>query len=233
MTERGARIASAAAIGLAVFLAVGCAAVSSPGVAPRPAPLPANYADRVAAVESVPSAAEILTLTPEMVAYLDTYINERRHRPNQLRSLSRALLHPGLLGIEYDSRRTGTAAETFRTRTGNCMSLSILFVAMARELGMDARFQQVEVMPEWEMEDDVLFTARHVNVYGRLKGYGGYVMDFYPFPDEPRGRRKLLTDEQAIGQFYNNLGARRLAAEDYAGAWVGIADTLGLMHAYG
>ncbi len=203
-----------------VLLAAGCAAVPSQGPDPRPETLPEPYRSRVAAVQPPPTAEEILNLTPEMLGYLETHIDDRRFRAHKVRSLSRLLLHPGLLGIDYDARRTGTAAETFRSRTGNCLSLSILFVAMARELGLDARFQQVEVVPQWDMEGDTLFAARHVNVYGHLRRWGDYVMDFYPFPEEPRGRRRMLTDGEAIGQFYNNLGAGRLAAGDYAAAWV-------------
>src|SRR6056297_2010698 len=230
MTAAGARVLrtgksmAIAATGLAgclaVLLAAGCATVPSQRPAPRPAPLPEPYLSRVAAVQPPPAAGEILDLTPEMLGYLETHIDGSRFRTHKVRSLSRLLLHPGLLGIDYDARRTGTAAETFRSRTGNCLSLSILFVAMARELGLDARFQQVEVVPQWDMEGDVLYAARHVNVYGHLRGWGDFVMDFYPFPEEPRGRRRMLTDGEAIGQFYNNLGAARLAAGDYAGAWV-------------
>ncbi|WP_405241706.1 tetratricopeptide repeat protein [Lentisalinibacter salinarum] len=215
-----ARAVSGLAGCLAIVLAAGCATVPSQRPAPRPAPLPEPYLSRVAAVQPPPAADEILDLTPEMLVYLETHIDGSRFRTHKVRSLSRLLLHPGLLGIDYDARRTGTAAQTFRSRTGNCLSLSILFVAMARELGLDARFQQVEVVPQWDMEGDVLFAARHVNVYGHLRGWGDYVMDFYPFPEEPRGRRRMLTDGEAIGQFYNNLGAVRLAAGDYAGAWV-------------
>lgn len=207
-------------IALTALLAAGCAASPSRLSAPRPAPLPEPWSARVAAVEPPPTREEILSLTPEMRSYLRAHIDDSRFRPHRVRSLSRLLLHPGLLGIDYDARRTGTAAETYRSRSGNCLSLSILFVAMARELGLDARFQQVQVMPQWDMEGDVLFAARHVNVYGRLHGRSEYFMDFYPYRDEPRGRRTMLSDAQAIGQFYNNLGARRLASGDYAGAWV-------------
>ncbi|SRR6056297_56309 len=230
MTAAGARVLrtgksmAIAATGLAgclaVLLAAGCSAVPAQRPAPRLAPVPEPYLSRVAAVRPPPGADEILDLTPEMLRYLESHIDDSRFRTHKVRSLSRLLLHPGLLGIDYDARRTGTAAETFRSRTGNCLSLSILFVAMARELGLDARFQQVEVVPQWDMEGDVLYAARHVNVYGHLRGWGDYVMDFYPFPEEPRGRRRMLTDGEAIGQFYNNLGAARLAAGDYAGAWV-------------
>ncbi len=217
---REATTVATVTIALTALLAAGCAASPSRLSAPQPAPLPEAWSARVAAVEPPPTTEEILSLTPEMLSYLHTHMDDSRFRPHRVRSLSRLLLHPGLLGIDYDARRTGSAEETFRSRSGNCLSVSILFVAMARELGLDARFQQVEVMPQWDMEGDVLFAARHVNVYGRLHGRSEYVMDFYPYPDEPRGRRTMLSDAQAIGQFYNNLGARRLASDDYAGAWV-------------
>jgi len=207
-------------IALTALLAAGCATAPARLSVPQPAPLPEPWSDDVADAEPVPTREEILSLTPEMLSYLRSHVDDSRFPPDRVRLLSRLLLDPAMLGIDYDARRTGTAEETFRSRAGNCLSFSILFVAMARELGLDARFRQVEVMPQWDREGDVLFAARHVNVYGRLRGRGDYVMDFYPYPDEPRGRRTTLSDGQAIGQFYNNRGARRLASHDYAGAWV-------------
>lgn len=214
------RMLGSALLAISLLAAGGCATNPPVGPAPEPRPLPEPWSGQLARVADPPSAAEILGLTPEMHAYLDEHVDPGRLKPMVVRSLTRMMLHPGLLGIDYDARRTGTAAETFRSRVGNCLSLSILFVAMAREAGIDARFQQVEVMPQWDLRGNVLFAARHVNVYGRLSGYGDYVMDFYPYRDEPRGIRGLLTDDEAIGQFYNNLGAARLASGDYAGAWV-------------
>ncbi|MEJ2602889.1 MAG: transglutaminase domain-containing protein [Gammaproteobacteria bacterium] len=210
----------AALVALAATLAAGCASLMETVPEPEPAPLPEPWATRIAAVEPPPGAAEIMALTPEMRRYLSDQVNPDRFKPVVVRSLTNLLLHPGSLGIDYDAGRTGTAAETFRSRAGNCLSLSILFVALAREAGIDARFQQVEMVPEWDMRDDVLFAARHVNVYGRLSGYGDYVMDFYPYPAEPRGPRHMLSDREAIAQFYNNRGAGYLAEGDYARSWV-------------
>ncbi len=214
------RTVIAALVVVVAGLASGCASLVESVAEPVPAPLPDPWASRIASIEPPPTAEEILALTPEMKRYLADNIDAARFKPVVVRNLTNLLLHPGLLGIDYDAGRTGTAAETFASGAGNCLSLSILFVAMAREAGVDARFQQVEMTPEWDMRDEVLFAARHVNVYGRLSGYGDYVMDFYPYPAEPRGPRRMLTDAEAIGQFYNNLGAGYLAAEDYARAWV-------------
>lgn len=213
-------LAGAATLVIVAAGMLGCVASPSRMDTPRPEPLPEPWSSRVSQVEPPPDSDEILSLTPEMRSYLESNIHKNRFRSQKVRSLSRLLLHPGLLGIDYDARRTGTAEQTFRSRAGNCLSLSILYIAMARELGLDARFQQVEVVPQWDMEGDLLFVARHVNVYGYLPGWGDYVMDFYPFPDVPRGRRRMLSDGEAIGQYYNNLGAGRLVAGDYAAAWV-------------
>ena len=44
---------------------------------------------------------------------------------------------------------TRTASETFRARRGNCLSFSNMFVAMARDVGLDVQFQEVEIPPDW------------------------------------------------------------------------------------
>ncbi len=187
---------------------------------PEPAMLPEPYASRIPDVPPPPTAREIMLVTPEMREFLYANLDTHQTRSNQIRSLSALVLHPGLLGIDYDGRKTRTAAETFHYRTGNCLSLSILFVAMARELGIDARFQEVEIAPQWDRRGDIVFSARHVNVLGRLRTNRQYVMDFYPYEARHEIREQVVTDAEAMAQYYNNLGGEYLASGDYAAAYV-------------
>lgn len=205
---------------LAVGAATACS--SNPFIidTPEPVMLPEPYASRVPLVEPPPRPEEIFALTAEMRSYLRSQLNPRQSKYTLVRELSDLVLHPGSLGVSYDGRQTRTAPETFRYRTGNCLSLSILFVVMARELGIDARFQEVEVAPQWDRRGDVIFSTRHVNVLGRLHPHGEYVMDFYPFVARHKLGFEQLSDAEALGQFYNNLGGDYLAAGDLAAAYV-------------
>lgn len=90
--------------------------------------------------------ADILALTPEMIAFLDRNVDRSRNQHAELKQLLHAVLQSGRFELVYDDV-TRTAEETFRDRRGNCLSFTNLFVALARNLGLDARFQEVEIPP--------------------------------------------------------------------------------------
>ena len=58
-------------------------------------------------------------------------------------ALLEALYTQGELRLEYDARRTRTAAEAFDARMGNCLSLVIMTAAFATEMQLQVRFQDV------------------------------------------------------------------------------------------
>lgn len=187
--------------------AVAACASLHPLETPVPAPLLTADNAPAATIESPPSPDAIMALTPEMRSFLDRYVRRDAAQHQRMRELAEALMHPGLLGMHYSPTGTHTAAETFRTRSGNCVSLSLLFVAMAREIGLDARFQEVKVAPQWDRQSGVLLNFRHINVVGDLGQFESYTMDFKPQLGQRRSGTRRLSDAEAIAQFYNNRGA--------------------------
>ena len=72
---------------------------------------------------------------------------------------------------------TRTASDTFHDRQGNCLSFTMLFVALAREAGLTANYQSVQVQPTWANDGQVVI-ASHVNAVVRT-GFGEEtVVDF-------------------------------------------------------
>ena len=81
----------------------------------------------------------------------------------QLETLVRVVFRENALHFTYQLE-TRTAAETFEKRGGNCVSFTFLLIAMARHLGLDARFREVDVSPTWSRVGSVVSMSGHVNV---------------------------------------------------------------------
>ncbi|MEJ2383568.1 MAG: tetratricopeptide repeat protein [Xanthomonadales bacterium] len=163
---------------------------------------------------------EPLALSTEMKQFVAARLGGATRDPERAWRMAYAMLDPWMFPFEYDPRVTLTAREAFRTRRGNCLTFSNLFIAMAREAGMEAWYRAVEIPPEWSSVDDTLLVSMHVNAAIRDRG-DVYVIDVSRRLDKPGDRVRTLSDREAEAQFYNNLGADAL-----------VAGELGLAHAY-
>jgi len=175
----------------------------------------------------------VLAVSAEMQDFLDAHVTRTAGRATRLRQLARAVVGRGTFGLEYDET-TRTAAETFRTRRGNCLSFSSMFVAMGRHAGLDAAFQEVDVPPDWSFRDDAFVLNRHVNVvvdlgggtpsqrlgslFGRAVKTGEHVVDFNMDDFRTTYDRRAISDARALAHFYNNMAVERMQAGDFASA---------------
>ena len=67
-------------------------------------------------------------------------------------ALIEAMEERGMFSLEY-AEVTRTASGTFHDRQGNCLSFTMLFVALARAAGSARRrYQSVEVPPTWSYD---------------------------------------------------------------------------------
>lgn len=188
------------------------------------------------------SEFDLLEMSPEMVEFLDQNVKHDGSNSEQLRNLAMSIMRSGEFSLIYEDT-TGTAAETFATRRGNCMAFTNMFVAMARYLGIDARYQEVDVPPTWSMNGDSFLYSQHINVHIDLKSGRYREVDFniYDFDHELESR--IISDERARAHYFNNIGAEKMLAgetgssfayfrqsirEDgsYAPAWI----NMGILH---
>jgi len=161
---------------------------------------------------------DVLALTPQMQAFLDRYVMGYPDRDVRLNLLTTAITDPGVLGFHYQDERTLTAAEAFDTRSGNCIGFANLLIAMAREAGLEAGYQQVTLQPEWSSVEDTLLVARHVNVVVRGERQG-FVVDSSGLAIRPDDRRRQMSDREALALYFNNLGAEAILQRDLSRAW--------------
>ena len=119
-----------------------------------------------------------------------------------------------MFSLDY-AEVTRTASRTFHDRQGNCLSFTMLFVALARAAGLTVSYQTVEVPPSWSYDGQVVI-ATHVNAAVRMGGGEETIVDFNVRPYQGTGRSRRVSDAYALALFYTNLGAEALLKTDYA-----------------
>ncbi len=159
----------------------------------------------------------MLAVSAEMQDFLNAHVARGADRAVRLRQLAYAIVDESRFGLKYDET-TRTASETFRTRRGNCLSFSNMFVAMARRAGLDVAFQEVDVPPDWSFENDTFVLNRHVDVVVDLGKDGEHVVDFNMDDFRTTYDRRRISDARALAHFYNNLAVERMQAGDTASA---------------
>ncbi|MGJ7916952.1 tetratricopeptide repeat protein [Massilia sp. LXY-6] len=201
-------------VAILLVLLSACASAPPPTAAP-PAEL---FADASFARPSRPvDAADLFTLSPEMRDYLHSAaFGNLTHSLGKQHGLLDALYTKGNLKLAYDSSYTRTAAETFRDRAGNCMSLVIMTAAFAKELNMEVRYQSVD-MESWSRSGNFYLLSGHVNIVlgsrttmNDVLPEQALVVDFLPVPQADTLGTHLLSEDQIVSMFQNNRAAEAL-----------------------
>ena len=213
-----------AGISLPLFLLLGtvlagCAATPSGTVFPALSP-EETEARLIHASDFDPAPdTDVLALSGDVRHWIDTQlIGEQRASTTRLKLLSNVFAPDGALKLEYDPIATYSASETFARREGNCLSFTHLFIAMARDIGLDAGYREIPGRPSWEAVGDYVVVNRHMVAYGRLAGFADYTVDFGRFATgEEASFGHDVSDASARAQHFNNLGARSLTRGDVAG----------------
>jgi tetratricopeptide (TPR) repeat protein len=193
-------------------------ACAGPTIAPESNTLSAEVllaAEPLTGETDVPDVNDIdvLVLDQDMLAFLDEHVNRENGPTLKLHDLLYAIITEGSFGLEYDET-TRTARETFEARLGNCLSFTNMFVAMAREVGIDVTYQEVEIPPNWSLEGETYVLSRHVNVYVDLGAGGNREVDFNIDDFQSSYDRQLISDKRALAHYYSNIGAEHLQKND-------------------
>ena len=190
-----------------------------------PVPVPVEPAsllhDTAFQPRSVPADPGVLALSEPMRHYLRTEIAGQVRQLGKLRGLVAALQSDRQLKVEYDSTFTRTAAETFEARAGNCLSLTLMTAALARELGLAVSFQRIVTNPFWTRSGNLLISGGHVNillepsravdstVFGAVSGI---IIDFEPGADIRSQRSREIGEQTVIAMYMNNRAAEAIIA---------------------
>ena len=138
-------LASAGAVLLLLCLLAGCASKGPPAYSVAElAPLQHNGTLLTGAdVDERIVTPDLLATTPDMKEWVRTYGGNRTNERQRLVNLHQSVKSESLLGMQYDPFGEGTASEVFHRGTANCLAYANFFVAMAREAGLNARYQRL------------------------------------------------------------------------------------------
>ena len=161
---------------------------------------------------AIPSRDDAFGLDAEMLAFVATTAGIRDPH-KKLLALLRGMEQRGLFSLDYDET-TRTARGTFHDRQGNCLSFTMLFVALARASGLTATFQSVVVPPTWANDGQVVI-ANHVNTLVRTAFNEQTVVDFNIRDYEGPQKSRKVDDDYALALYYTNVGAEALLRNDY------------------
>ena len=138
-------------------------------------------------------------LTDEMRAWVHKVVPHAEvPRDKRLQLLLDALLdHDKGLGITYEGHYTGTAAEVFATRRANCLSFTNIFVGLAREIGVEAFYLDVDDIQRFEREGDLVVVSGHVSA-GFAVDREIQVLDFTLAPVAHYREIRRISDRTAV-----------------------------------
>ena len=165
------------------------------------------------------SAFEVFAISPDIAHFLADNVTSQGDE-RIFDDLIDAMESFGIRHLTYDNQ-TLTASEAFEQRRGNCLTFTSMFLVMARRVGLNARFQEVRIPPDWIKQGNMMVLRWHVNVFIRLVGKGmtleGKGERVVDFDDEvsPSGFiDSVISDERALAHFYNNWAVESLENSD-------------------
>ena len=172
---------------------------------------------------------QLFELTPAMKAFAERHTAGIKGGFARARALHHALLTPstaGGHGITYTAFYTLTGADAFDQRQANCLSFTLLYVTMARHIGLDAYVNEVDLPPTWDLRNqDAFLFLRHVNSRVKLRRDEVVIdleMDRYSSTYDQR----LIPEKLVAAQFYNNRGMELSAEGEFKDAFLHLRKAL-------
>ncbi|WP_334179813.1 tetratricopeptide repeat protein [Pseudoxanthomonas sp.] len=181
------------------------AALAVAGLAPAVAAPPVPAAQP-------PTPAEVMALPePLRREFHAKVLSTPRGSKQRLRRMVEFLFSPDDLGMRYDIAANHTVAEAYATRQANCLSFTLLAIALAREAGLQAYGQQIDETLAWRQEQDTLYRTHHVNAGVRIQRRQLTVDVAW---DQVIARKppREISDARLLVHYYNNRAADLLEA---------------------
>lgn len=153
----------------------------------------------------------ILAVSAEMRHFVDENVPAALSPRARLSYLLDSMVRPSQLGLTYNPGITLNASDTFEQGVGNCLSLTSLFIALAREAKLDVYYNEVTIPPSWDMiSDNSMVFYKHINAVVDFGKNDKEVVDLSVGYYEYHYPQHRVSEQQAAAQHYNNRGAEFL-----------------------
>jgi tetratricopeptide (TPR) repeat protein len=186
---------------LAALLASGAAQAEPARISPAAVP---------AAVEIGAGPDDLLAMPAELrQRFHDEVLSGSALPARRLEAMMRFLFDEDGLGMRYAAEATHGVADAYRTRQANCLSFTLLTIALAREAGFDAYGQRHERILAWRQQDSNLVLSNHVNAGIRIH-HRQYTVDVASDSVVVQGAPARMTDAELAALYHSNRAMERL-----------------------
>lgn len=168
-------------------------------------------------IEPVPEA-QVLSLPAGLVQrFHHDVLAQARTPAERLDRLVAFVFEPQGLGMQYAYDATHTVEESYVTRKSNCLGFTLLFLALAREAGIEAQPQEIAETLNWQQDNATLYLSNHVNVRVRV-GARRYTLDAARDTVITRRPPQVISEQRLLAHFYNNLAMDQMQRGDNSAA---------------
>lgn len=173
---------------------------------------------------TIESEQDIFMLDDEMLLMVENHLNKPLNIKNKAEILLKQIFSKENLSLSYSVNSNLTARETFHSQQANCLSLTIMAYALAKEAKLNVDFQEIDVPEYWIRNGQYNFLTGHVNLLIRpranpdkklIYGSGNYQIDFDPYSVKQEFPTRVIGKNTVLAMFYNNKGGHALANEEF------------------
>jgi len=176
----------------------------------------------------IESEQDIFMLDAEMVALVNDKLKSSYSQEKKAKVLLHHIFSQDNIALSYTSNANVIAKDVFHNKTANCLSLTIMAYALAKEANLNVAFQQVEVPEYWVRNGKYNLLTGHINLliktknnFDKIKVYGAnnLEVDFDPYVRKESFSKRIISKNEVLAMFYNNKGGQALVSGNYAVAY--------------
>ncbi|WP_286266208.1 tetratricopeptide repeat protein [Thalassotalea atypica] len=175
----------------------------------------------------VTSEEELFALTDEQEQEFLGYYHKQQAKGEKAHVIVSNYLSNYLSNFTYYGANY-TATQAMALKQGNCMSLAIFSVALARLTDIEFDFREVTSIPVFEQKNNLLLSSSHVQTRLYDPSFTpdkesitiirpSVVIDYFPNENNIRGR--YFSYHQFLSLYYQNMAADALVAGDLDSAF--------------
>lgn len=181
-----------------------------------------NDALFVAPTDKIDPAA-VFAFDDEMQSFLDHEVLHRVFALGRVGALYEGLYTKDPKHFSYNALQTRTAEEVFHTRSGNCLSYTIMTAAFAKHMGLPVQFHQVDLGEVWDRNNNIEYRIGHVNLtigeYNATSQNSAKLFDFVNPEEASNGIQEDIAENVIVAMYMNNRAAEALAKGDLNNAY--------------
>ncbi len=177
---------------------------------------------------SIESEQDVFQIDDKMRKAAKSIFNVNNTMKENTQALLEYIFSKNNIAITYSKNANLTATQAFHSQQANCMSLTIMAYALAKEGGLSVDFQQVKIPEYWVRHGRYSMLTGHVNLLVKpnpaikriiFVNENNLQIDFDPYVLKQRFAKKIIQKNTVLAMYYNNKGAEAMVNENFSKAY--------------